>query len=103
MTESVLVLCDALRARASELSKAGFAEQMLAEASMSELDGITDSDVISVLEQRLSDAWPAGLDAGPIGELLAQLLDKIEKRHAAMIENIQRLSALLASPDQCPR
>lgn len=96
LAENVLRICTVLRRRASELHKSDFAGQMAVEPSLIELDEMVDEDVISALEQRLASACQAGTDAGQLGELLKQLLDKLENRHAAMIENIQRLAALLA-------
>ena len=95
LADRVLGVCQGLRMRASELHKAEFAMQMAADASLVELGEIVDGDWVSAIEQRFSEVCP---DEGPLREFLEQLLEKLETCHIVMIQNIQRLLALLA-PD----
>lgn len=89
----VLRICAALRARASELHKIDFSAQMLQEPAVSELDEIADADLIGALEKRFSVVCP---EEAVLQAFMSQWLDKLEKCHAAMIESIQRLMAVLA-------
>lgn len=95
MADRVLHICALLRERAAELRKVEFVERMATDQNLVELDEVVDADLISLLEERLSAACPVGQAEGQLSEFIGQLLDKLEKSHAAMIENIQRLTALI--------
>ena len=95
MADRVLHVCAVLRVRVASLHKVDFAEQMATDQNLVELDEVVDADLISLLEERLSSACSVGQAEGQLSEFVGQLLDKLEKCHAAMIENIQRLTALI--------
>ncbi|MGR8930675.1 MAG: hypothetical protein ACU836_08535 [Gammaproteobacteria bacterium] len=95
VADRVLVLCEALGLRASELHRTGFAEQMLEDQRLCELDEIADVDLISVLERRMSKLSSHDRGEGELVVFMGQLLDKLEAGYAAMVENIQQLTAVL--------
>jgi len=95
LADRVLGICQDLRMRASELHKVEFAVQMAGEENLVELDEIVGGDLISAIEQRFSEICS---DEDLLREFLEQLLEKLEACHVAMVQNIQRLLALLA-PD----
>lgn len=92
----VLALCAILRQRTAELDKTDFVERIAVEPALIELDELLDDDVMSALEDRLARAMGGGAEQGVLGELAEQLLEKLEKSHAVMLEKIQQLTALLA-------
>lgn len=93
LAADVLRVCEVLKQRASQLHKTDFSEQIIGEEALLELDEIVDRDVISAVEQCFSNAWP---DAdNQIGELLRQLLQKLEKHYAVLNQRIQQLGGLL--------
>jgi len=96
LARKVLNICVILRARASELHKIDFAERMRQEVAIAELDELADGDLIGVLEKRFSEVCPEEV---ALQKFMGQLLDKLEACYAAMIENIQRLLAVLAQAD----
>ena len=95
VADDVLRACEALKQRVGQLHKTEFAEQIIDEQALYELDKIVDGDAISEVEQRLSAAWPDA-DNHPVGELLRQMLAKLEKHYASMSQSIQQLAALLS-------
>lgn len=99
LADRVLRICRYLKGRASELHNVDFVEQMAADESLFELDEIVDVDLMSLLEERLASACAVGQEQRQLEDFLGQMLDKLEKSHAAMIENIQRLTAVLARVD----
>lgn len=58
------------------------------------LDEIVDSDVVSDLEGRFFAATE-NLEEGELGRLLAQLLEKTERRYIALLESLHSLNAVL--------
>lgn len=99
VADSVLRICTFLRGSVAELPKIGFAGQMALEGYLAELDEIADTDLMNALEERLAVACAEGANDERLGVFFGQLLDKLEQSHAAMIEHIQRLTALLARVD----
>lgn len=92
LASKVLDICATLRRRAAELHKTDFAAQMSQEPAVRELDEIVDVDLIGVLENRFSVVCA---EEAVLQVFMGQTLDKLEKCHAAMIEDIQRLMAVL--------
>ncbi|WP_150051351.1 MULTISPECIES: hypothetical protein [Methylomonas] len=88
----ILVICEKLRECAAQIDKLEFAERMRFDPLIDELDGMVDNDVMSSLEARLCDLSAEG----EAGVLLGELLDKIEKQHAALLCLIQQAGGLLA-------
>lgn len=91
---SVLEACGQLESRAAQLRKVDFVECMREEPVLRVLDEFVDSDVLSVVEERLSLVVVDEV-GGQAGELLRQLLDKLENRLALLNEAIQQLGGLL--------
>jgi len=95
MTECVgriLAICGELRECAAQIDKLEFAERMRFDPLIDEMDSMVDNDLMSALEGRLCDLRAEG----EAGVLLSELLDKIEKQHAALLCLIQQAGGLLA-------
>lgn len=63
-----------------------------------ELDAMVDLDLISQLEDRFSVTFADSAES-QASEMMQQLLEKLEKRYADMLESIQQLTGLLAEAD----
>lgn len=98
LATKVKLLCERLRLRVDALNKSDFAELIRQDQSLMDLDALTDEDVISVLEARFSEAF-SHCDANQLGELLQQLLEKLEKHQANMLKNIRQLGGILVEAD----
>lgn len=90
----VLRLCKVLRSRMSMMKKSNFVEKMRGDAVLIELDAIVDLDMISQLEEGFSMAF-ADASESQASEMLQQLLEKLERRYANMLESIQQLTGIL--------
>lgn len=98
LATKVKLLCERLRLRVDALNKSDFAELIRQDQSLMDLDALTDEDVISVLEGRFSEAF-SHCDANQLGELLQQLLEKLEKHQANMLKKIRQLGGILVEAD----
>lgn len=98
LASRVLRLCKVLRARESMLKKKSFISKMLVDEAVMELDAMVDLDLISQLEDRFSVTFAESAESRA-SEMMQQLLEKLEKRYADMLESIQQLTGLLAEAD----
>lgn len=95
---SVSRQCKNVERRVKQAHKVGFAEQMLQDDALLQLEELVDSDVMSVLEQRLSSAL-GGTGEAQMLDMTMQLLEKLEKKWVLLNESIQRLGGLLSQGD----
>lgn len=95
---SVSRQCKSVERRVKQAHKVGFAEQMLQDDALLQLEELVDSDVMSVLEQRLSSAL-GGTGEAQMLDMTMQLLEKLEKKWVLLNESIQRLGGLLSQGD----
>lgn len=94
LANRALCACESLKLRVAELPKQAFVQQILQEDALLRLDELVDQDVVSELERRFAGSL-RGVDSRELGDLLRQLLDKVEQHVARMSESIQQLVALL--------
>ena len=95
---SVSRQCKSVERRVKQAHKVGFAEQMLKDDALLQLEELVDSDVMSILEQRLSSAL-GGMGEAQMLDMTMQLLEKLEKKWVLLNESIQRLGGLLSQGD----
>lgn len=93
LAERVLSCCNHLKQRLNDYDKLEFAEKIMGDEALMDLDECADLDVISALEQRFSSAL-VNTTESQLDTFFKQLLEKLEKHHALLIENIQKLSTL---------
>ncbi len=96
IAEQVLRACEDLKLQTSQLDKTEFASGIVDAKALSALEEILDFDAISGLEERFFSVLGNDIDSR-VGELLQQLLGKLEHRYAVMMESIRKIIALLDS------
>jgi len=94
IAEKVLAASLTLSQETARLNKSEFAEEIAGCEALALLEELVDNDAVSTLEDVFFAELANHADSR-IGEFLQQLLDKIDKRYAKILENIQQLSALL--------
>lgn len=98
MARHTLAATATLRISLTGLKKNEFGATLARSPALAILEELADSDAISALEQQLF-AVQADQENNAIGEFLQQLLAKIEKRYARVMEAIQQLTALPENDD----
>lgn len=91
--QSLLQACSTLRSRATEIDKVVFTSEMMEEEAVEVLTSLMDLDLVSLVEQRCFQTIPK--QDPVVATLLQQLLNKVESRYGAMLEDIRVLMMLL--------
>jgi hypothetical protein len=90
----MLEACNTLLQQSKSLDKSEFAETTLHSGALQILNEIAELDLISLIEERLFTAQSPDGNA-PTNLFFQQLLNKLEKLHQELLDNIQQLNITL--------